>query len=195
MSLESRNREDAAPLVVATVIGVIVAIAALHGFVHNLGTAGSLSSTLALPVMVAIFYAARRLRDRVLRARKVELRKEDQRNRDHMVTTINICRSLALGAEGSDSRSTATMSAMRYIAHHVGNARTTHEHLLTPEGKQLAEKVIVMALSAISGHSCAPADLTSVLHSLRQLNDKILDVDSRDLLKRREQAAMAEDSY
>jgi len=183
------------PLVIATAIGVTVTIAVLHGIVHDLGTAGSLSSMIALPVMVAIFYAARRLHSRMRRAKMDTLRREDRRNRDHMITTVNTCRSLALGAKKSDSGSTAAMSAMQNIADRIGMVRTTYKYLLTTDGKQIAEKAYNLSLSAIVAQSCAPADLASILHCLEQLNDEILDIDSPDLLKLREQAVGAEDSH
>ena len=78
---EIRSRQDVAPLAIVTVVGVTATIAALHGVAHDLGTAGSLSSVLALPIMVAIFYAARLLHHRLRRARMATPRREDRRNR------------------------------------------------------------------------------------------------------------------
>lgn len=91
-SEEIRNRGDAIPIVIVAALGVIFTIMALHGIVHSLGTAGSLSSVLALPIMVAIFYAAQRIRLRMQRARINTLRRDDRRNRARLIATINMCK-------------------------------------------------------------------------------------------------------
>lgn len=194
-SEEIRNRGDAIPIVIVAALGVIFTIMALHGIVHSLGTAGSLSSVLALPIMVAIFYAAQRIRLRMQRARINTLRRDDRRNRARLIATINMCKSLALGARGSGPASPMAMPAIRDIARYVGEARTTSEHLFTEQGLHLAERIHTLALGAIAGQSCAPADLSQILRDLAQLGPEILDVDSDALAMRRKQEAGAEASY
>jgi len=189
----TRRRGDAAPTLIVAAIVVAIAAAALRGDVRDLGTAGSLSSVLALPIMVAIFYAARLLQRRMRRARTDAMRREDQRDRSHVVTTINLCRSLAIGAKRSEPGSPAAMSAMRDVAHYVGEASTTHGRLLTGQGLQIAERVHAAALNAIEAQSCAPADFSNIFHDLRRLDAEILDIDSDALVRLREQAAGAGD--
>lgn len=191
---EIRNRGDAIPIVIIAALGVTFAVMALHGVTRDLGTAGSLSSVLALPIMVAIFYATRRLRHRTQRARMDSLRRDDHRNRAHLIATINMCKSLALGARASDPASPAAMSAMRDIAHYVGEARTINEHLFTEQGLHLAERAHTLALNAIAGQSCVSTDLSQILRDLAQLGTEILDVDSDALVRRRKREAGIEDS-
>jgi len=193
----TRDRGDAAPLVIAVAIGVAFAVAALRGDVRDLGTAGSLSSVLALPIMAAIFYAARLLQRRMRRARVASLRREDRRDRAHVLATINMCRSLALGARGSIPGSPAAMSAMRDIALHMGDARTAHERLFTAHGLRLADRVHNMvhnmALNSIRDRSCAPADLAHILHALKRLEPEVLGIDDGALAGLREREAGAGD--
>jgi len=189
----TRDRGDAAPLVIVVAIGVAFAAAALRGDASDLGTAGSLSSILALPIMVAIFYAARRLQRRMRRARVASLRREDRRDRAHVLATINMCRSLALGAKGSTPGSPAAMSAMRDIALHIGDAGTVHERLFTGHGRRLADKVHNMALNSIGDRSCAPADLAHIFHALKRLEPEVLGIDDDALARLREREAGAGD--
>ncbi|MDD9813327.1 MAG: hypothetical protein OXU86_00785 [Thaumarchaeota archaeon] len=190
---EIRSRQDVAPLAIVTVVGVTATIAALHGVAHDLGTAGSLSSVLALPIMVAIFYAARLLHHRLRRARMATPRREDRRNRAHVITTINTCKSPALGAERPGSEQAMAMSAMRDIAFHIGAARAMHGHLLAKKGNRLAERAYAAARRAIAGQPCVSADLSHVIHALGHLEGEILDIDSDALVRRRAQEAGAEE--
>ncbi|MDD9803022.1 MAG: hypothetical protein OXU53_10810, partial [Deltaproteobacteria bacterium] len=77
---------------------------------------------------------------------------------------------------------------------HIGEFGTTYEYLLTEWGKMLAEDLRVTALAAIAGKSCAAVDTSSMLDSLDQLEGEILDIDSEELVRRREQEVGAEDS-
>ena len=189
----ARSRGDAAPLLIAVSVGVAVTAAALRGDVRDLGTAGSLASILALPIMVAIFYAARLLHRRMRRSRVASLRRDDIRDRAHVIITINMCRSLALGARGSDPCSPAAMSAMRDVARHIGEARTTYGRFLTEQGMRIAEQVHAAALNTIEGQTCAPADFSHIFHALRRLDPEILDIDDASLVRRREEEAGAGD--
>ena len=64
----------------------------LVGAVHDLATAGSLSSILGLHVGVIVFVVARHLSRKMLKARLLSLRREDRRNRNHLTAMINLCR-------------------------------------------------------------------------------------------------------
>ncbi|MDD9808372.1 MAG: hypothetical protein OXU25_00875, partial [Thaumarchaeota archaeon] len=77
---------------------------------------------------------------------------------------------------------------------HIGEFGTTYEYLLTEWGKMLAERVRITALIAIAGKSCATVDTPHMLDSLVQLEAQILDIDSEELVRRREQEVGAEDS-
>ena len=176
------------------VIAAITVATVWTGTVRDLGTAGSLFSVLGFGVTLFIFWIARQLSRRVRRTRLGLLRRDDLRNRNHMIVTTNLCKSLALGAEGADPASPATLSAMRDIAVHIGEFGTTYEYLLTVPGKMLAESVHEAALSAIASRSCASADLSNMLDSLGQIYGEMLDIDSEELVRRREQEVGAEDS-
>jgi len=181
----------------AGMMGTIAATAAATvwaGLVRDFGTTGTLSSILGLFVGAFVFWAARQLSKRVRRTRMGLLRRDDLRNRNHLIVTTNLCRSLALGAEGADSSSPAILSAMRDTALHIGEASTTYGYLLTGQGKKLAESVQDAARSAIVGKSCAPADLSHIIDALGQLEGEILSIDSDELVRRRRQEVGAEDS-
>ncbi|MDD9842843.1 MAG: hypothetical protein OXU85_02970 [Thaumarchaeota archaeon] len=180
--------------IMLAVIGAITVATVWTGTVRDLGTAGSLSSVLGFGVTVFIFWIARQLSRRVRRTRMGLLRRDDLRNRNHMIVTLNLCRSLVQGAEGEDPASPVALSAMRHTAQHIGEFGTTYEYLLTEWGKMLAEDLRVTALAAIAGKSCAAVDTSSMLDSLDQLEGEILDIDSEELVRRREQEVGAEDS-
>ena len=180
--------------IMLAVIGAITVATVWTGTVRDLGTAGSLSSVLGFGVTVFIFWIARQLSRRVRRTRMGLLRRDDLRNRNHMIVTINLCRSLVQGAEGEDPASPVALSAMRHTAQHIGEFGTTYEYLLTEQGKRLAEDVRTTALIAIAGKSRATVDTPHMLDSLVQLEAQILDIDSEELVRRREQEVGAEDS-
>ncbi len=174
-------------------IGAIVAAAAWTGTVRDLDTAGSLSSVLGFAATVVIFWIARLLSGRIRRARISLLRRDDLRNRNHMIAMANLCKSLMLGARGADPGSPAALAAMRDTALYIGEFGTTYGHLLTGNGKRLAERVRAAALTAVAGKSCATVDVSHMLGSLGRLEGEILDVDSGELVRRREQEADAGD--
>jgi len=193
----ARWRLDVDDALFAGMVGTIAATATFTvwvGLVRDFGTTGSLSSILGLFVASFVFWAAGKLSKRVRRTRLSLLRRDDLRNRNHLIVTINLCKSLALGAEGADPASPAVLSAMRDTALHIGEASTTYEYLLTGQGKKLAESVQDAARNAIVGKSCAPADLSHIIDALGQLEGEILKVDSQALVRRRRQEVGAEDS-
>lgn len=193
----ARRRFDMDDALFAGMMGTIATAAAFTvwvGFVRDFGTMGSLSSILGLFVASFVFWAAGRLSKRVRRTRLSLLRRDDLRNRNHLIVTINLCKSLALGAEGADPTSPTALSAMRDTALHIGEASTTYEYLLTEQGKKLAESVQDAARTAIVGKSCTPADLSHIVDALAQLEGEILDVDNDALTRRRKQEVGDEDS-
>jgi len=192
MSWWRRRGLDAQTAIMLAAIGAIIAAAVWAGTVRDFDTAGSLSSILGFAATVLIFWIARLLSGRIRRARIALLRRDDLRNRNHMIAMTNLCRSLVLGARGADRGSPAALAAMRDTALYIGEFGTTYEHLLTEQGKRLAENVRVAALSAIAGKSCASVDV-SVLDSLERLEKEILGVDSDELVRRREREADAGD--
>lgn len=103
--------------VILAAIGIAIVVTVLKGQVHDLGTAGSLFSILALHVGVIVYVVARRLSIRMRRARLLSLRREDRRNKDYLAAMINLCRSLALGARASGPDSPEALSAMQHVAH------------------------------------------------------------------------------
>jgi len=189
----NRGIEIQIAIMLAT-IGLIAAAAVRAGMVRDLETAGSLFSAFGFAVTLFILWIARLLSKRVRRARMGLLRRDDLRNRNHLIVTTNLCRSLALGAERSNAGSADALSAMRDIALHIGELSTTYEYLLTTQGKKLAESVRAAALFAIAGKSCATVDLSHMLAALSQLETEVLDIDSAELVRRREQEVDAEDS-
>lgn len=183
-----------AVVVIIAVVGGVFATAVALGFVYDLGTAGSLFSILAMPVAVAIFYAARLLHSGIRRARLATLLDEDQRNRDHVVSTVNLCLHLAAGASRS-SRPTAAseMATMRHVATHIGSIRSQYGHHLSADGKRLAERARDAAFGALSASTCARADFADIALSLSRIGDEVLSLDDPQLEERRRRAAGIED--
>ncbi|MDD9826500.1 MAG: hypothetical protein OXU86_07015 [Thaumarchaeota archaeon] len=179
--------------IMLAIIGAIAVATVWTGTVHDFETSGSLFSLLGFLATVFVFWIARQLSGRVRRTKMGLLRRDDLRNRNHMIFTIGLCKSLVQGAEGADANSPVAMSAMRHTAQHIGEFGTTYEYLLTEQGKKIAEKARAAALAAIIGNSCATAD-SHILASLEKLEGEILDIDSDELVRRREQEAGAEDS-
>jgi len=193
MSRRRHRGIDAQFAAMLAAIGAIIAAAVWSGAVRDLDAAGSLSSVLGFAATVVIFWAARLLSGRIRRARMAILRRDDLRNRNHMIAMTNLCRSLVLGARGADPESPAALAAMRDTALYIGEFGTTYEYLLTGNGKRLAENVRVTALTAIAGKSCSTVGVSHMLDSLELLEGEILDVDSGELVRRREQEADAGD--
>lgn len=189
----SHRGVDAQIAIMLATIGAIIAAAVWSGKVRDLDAAGSLSSVLGFAATVVIFWAARLLSGRIRRARMAILRRDDLRNRNHMFTMTNLCRSLVLGASGAAPESPVALAAMRDTALYIGEFGTTYAHLLTEDGKRLAEKVRVTALAAIAGRSCSTVGVSHMLVSLKLLEGEILDADSGELVRRREQEADAGD--
>jgi len=180
--------------ILASMVVAIVAItvaAVLVGPVRDFGTAGSLFSILGFLVAALVLWAARLLSRRVRRAREGMLRRDDMRNRDRVIFTIGLCRSLALAAEESGAGSPEAVSAMRDIARYIGETRAMHGHLLTDKGRWLAEKAHIAALNATSPKSCASADFSMIVAALRRLDEEMLDIGDDSLVRRREQEADA----
>jgi len=180
-----------ASMVVAIVVITVAAV--LVGLVRDFGTVGSLSSILGFLAASLVFWAARLLSRRVRRAREGMLRRDDMRNRDHVIFTIRLCKPLALAAEESGAGSPATVSAMRDIARYIGEARAMHGYLLTDRGRLLAEKAHTAALNATSPRSCASVDFPVIVEALQRLDEEVLDIDDDSLVRRREQEADAGD--
>jgi len=193
----ARWRLDVDDALFAGMVGAIAATATFTvwaGLARDSGATGSLSPILGLFVASLVFWAAGRLSKRVRRARSGLLRGDDLRNRNRLIATVNLRKSLAPGAEGAGPASPAALSAMRDAAPRIGEASTAHECLLTGQGKKLAESVQDAARNAIVGKSCAPADLPHIIDALGQLEGEILKVDSQALARRRRQEVGAEDS-
>jgi len=177
----------------AVAIVVITFVTVLVGLVHDFGTAGALFSILGFLAAALVFWAARLLSKRMRRARMALLRRDDMSNRRHVIFTISLCKSLALAAEESGPGSPATMSAMRDIALHIGEARAMHGYLLTRKGRRLAEKVHTAALSATSPKACASVNLPMIVNTLQRLDSEVRGIDDYYLVRRREQEADAGD--
>lgn len=182
------------PLFLTIGLVVFIVTMVIIGLVSDLVTASILFTLLALPMTVLVFWAARYLHLRIRRVRMNALREEDRRNRDYMAATIILCRSLVIGERRSSSSNTDIGgSTMRHVAYHMGVAKTQYGHLLSDTGGRIVDKVRDLALAAVSGMSCASADLFGVIDDLRRLEDEILDLDDPDLERRRMVAAGAED--
>lgn len=188
-----RDRDWSVPIVILASIGVAVTAMTLIGAVHDLGTAGSLSSILGLYMGVIVYVVARRLARRMREARLLSLRREDRRNKDLLASMINLCRSLALGAMASGPGSPAAMSAMRHAAYHMTTTKAMCGYLLTTTGMRIAEDVRDLVFGSISGQVCTLADLTAVLRNLGRLEGEFLDIDGDALAERRMREAGAAD--
>jgi len=186
-----RDRDWSVLTVILASIGVAVTAMTLIGAVHDLGTAGSLSSILGLYVGVIVYVVARHLSRRMREARLLSLRREDRRNKDHLASMINLCKSLVLGAMASEAGSPTAMSAMHHAAHHMTTVRAMYGYLFTGAGMQIAEDVRDLVFSSVSGQACALADLTSVLRNLGRLEGELLDIDGEALVERRMREAGA----
>jgi len=174
-------------------IALITALTAWAGLVRDFGTAGSLSSILGLPVTVLVYWIARQISKRMRRARMALLRRDDMRNRNHVIFVIRLCKSLALDAEESGAGSPAAVSAMRDIARHIGESRAMHEYLFTDKGRWLAERAHTAALTTTAPKSCALTDFPVIIDALRCLDTEILGIDDDSLVRRRELEADAKD--
>lgn len=185
--------DDAIIAAIMGPVALITALTAWAGLVRDFGTAGSLSSILGLPVTVPACWIARQLSKRMRRARMGLLCGDGMRNRNHVIFTIRLCKSLALGAEGPGAGSPAAVSAMREMARHIGESRAMHECPFTGKGKWPAERAHTAALSATAPRSCALADFPAIIGALRCLDTEILGIDDGSLVRRREPGADARD--
>jgi len=190
----ARDRGWSVLTVILASIGVAVTAMTLIGAVHDLGTAGSLSSILGLYVGVIACVVARHLSRRMQEARLLSLRREDRRNKDHLASMINLCKSLVLGAMSSETGSPAAMSAMRHAAQQMAAARALCGHLLTEGGMRVAGDVRALAFSSVSREACAPADLSVMLGGLGMLEGELLGIDGDALVERRMREAGAADT-
>ncbi|MCY4252139.1 MAG: hypothetical protein OXU37_01540 [Thaumarchaeota archaeon] len=188
---------DTAMLAVTIIIAVVggaLAVTVVLGLVYDLGTLGSLFSVLAVPIAVAIFYAARLLHWGIRRARLAALLDEDRRDRGHVVATVNLCLHLAVGASKSGGSDGAPgLSAMRHVATHVSLIRAQYSHHLSTDGKKIVEWARDVALGALSANTCAQADFDEIAMSLSYLGDEVLPLDDPQLEARRRRAAGIED--
>ncbi|MDD9825308.1 MAG: hypothetical protein OXU86_00800 [Thaumarchaeota archaeon] len=190
---EARDRDGGILAAILASIGVTVAVMTLKGAVHDLGTAGSLFSILGLHVGMIVFVVARRLARRVRKARLSTLRREDRRNKAHLVSMINLCRSLVRGARASGPDSAAAVSAMQHAAYHIVTAKALYGYLFTEAGRRAAEGIHTLALASVSRQACALADLSAILINLGRLEGEILDIDGDVLVARRRREAGAAD--
>lgn len=193
-----RHADDRAVIAVVAlvaVIGSILGTTIAFGIVYDLGTAGSLFSVLAVPIAVAIFYAARLLHRGIRRARLAALLDEDRRDRAHVMSTINLCLHLATGASKFDGVAMALgMSTIRHIATHVSSIGSQHDHHLSVDGQKIVDDVCDASFGALGAGLCAHVDFADIALLLSHLEDELLPLDDPQLEARRRQAAGIEDS-
>jgi len=193
-AMHAGDKAMLAVTIIIAVVGGALAVTVVLGLVYDLGTMGSLFSVLAVPIAVAIFYAARLLHWGIRRARLATLLDEDRRDRGHVTATINLCLHLAVGASKPvESAEAPGMSAMRHVATHLGSIISQYSHHLSTDGQVLAQRAYVVALGALSANTCAQADFADIAMSLAYLGDEVLPLDDPQLEARRRRAAGIED--
>jgi len=190
----AHDRAIIAVVAIVAAVGGILATTVAFGIVHNLETAGSLFSVMAVPIAVGIFYAARLLHQGIRRARLAALLDEDRRDREHVVSTINLCQHIATGASKSGRLATELrMSAMRHIATHITLIMSQYSHHLGVDGKRVVEDVRSLSFGVLDTSSCARADFADIAKSLSCIGVELLPLDDPQMEARRRRAAGIED--
>lgn len=187
------DRAIIAVVALVAVIGGILGVTIAFGIVHNLETAGSVFSVLAVPIAVAIFYAARLLHRGIRRARLAALLDEDRRNRAHVAATINLCLHLATGASKLDVAATLGMSTIRHVATHLISIGSQYSHHLSIDGQKIVDSVCDASLGALGAGMCAHVDFADIALRLSYLEDELLPLEDQQLEARRRRAAGIED--
>lgn len=124
----------------AIIVAVMVAatsVAVMTRLVHDMLTFAALFSIYALPVMLLIYYIARRFSQRSRSARESALLERDERDRAHMAYMIRTCRQLALGLVASSKAQPGPAApAVSHIAEMAGSMMSRHGHLVNKDGKR-----------------------------------------------------------
>ena len=195
-SREAREGTIGSPAIMAAAALAFIAVAAPARLVPDLGTLADVFSLIALPATLAVFYIARRLYYRARRAREISLRARDARDREHVESAIDLCRTLVAAAMRAKrlGRTTYDMAMLHHVATDVGMARTRHGHMFDEGGLVLAERIRESTLIAIlEGTTCTQAALSYMDRDLVGLRGHLLDIDDPRLAELRRQEAWVED--
>ena len=164
--------------------------------VHDMVTLSYFLGIVALPIMLAIHFVTQHLYARSHYVRESVMREEDERSRNQVVATLNLCRSLIFGMEAparplSDER---RMAIIQHVAEHAGVISARHGHILSVSGRRLATVARDSALFMLKINNIVPARMGVMTNAIDALVHEVLELDDPHLVARRRFAAETDGS-
>ena len=175
---------------IAAIIAAL-AVSTMAKTVHDMVTLSYFLGIVALPIMLAIHFVTQHLYSRSHYVRESVMREEDERSRNHVVATLNLCRSLIFGIEASanplsDDR---RMVIIQHIAEHVGIISARYGHILSANGRGFAIVARDSALYMLKINNIVHVRMNDMTNAIDALVHEVLDLDDPRLVDRRRFAA------
>lgn len=177
----------------AIIVAIVIAagsVAVVARLVRDMPTLADLFSIFAFPVMLLVYYAARRISQRSRRTRELTLLEEDKRDIEHLSYMIRMCRQLSLSLMAAAGTPGLPALAVLHMAEMAGAMTSRYGHLVNSDGKRLIAGVQDITAEMLgSGGACGAVSADVLEANLSLLSDRVLDPDDPSLVERRRRAA------
>jgi len=176
---------------IVVAVGIAAAsVATVAGLVRDMPTLADLFSIFAFPVMLLVYYVARRISQRSRRARETALLEEDKRDMAHLSYMIRMCRQLALGLVAAAGTPGMSALAVLHMAEMAGTMMSRYGHLVSSDGKRPMASVQDITMEMLgTGGACGVVSASALDANLSLLSGSMLDPGDPSLVERRRRAA------